>query len=112
MEDYPLSKEVAEWLRGTEVWTVIRHQSCLECDVLTPEFIAMIGGEPTHPTDDPDGPYWKELLEVVNVQLARRRGDNPRNLMPMPRIWDGYDIHQVAEAVHDEVRWFAACLVP
>ena len=103
IDDYPLSREVAAWLRQTTVWTVIRQEDCGECDILTPEFIAMIGGEPSHPTDDPDGPFWEELHEVARVQIARRENQDPRRLMPIPHIWSGYTIAQVAEAVHDEV---------
>ena len=102
-DDYPLDRETAEWLRQTQAVSVIRYRDCGECDIPTHELIAEVGGGPTHPSTDTSDPYWEELWEVVQVQQARLRGDDPTMVMPLPDIWDGYDIHDVADAVHDEV---------
>ena len=101
--DYPLSKETADWLRQTDCWTIIRDEECLECDITTEEFMAAVGGPPSHPTDNPDDPFWDELLEVINVQVSRVNNVDVTTVMPIPQIWSGFSIAEVAEAVHDEV---------
>lgn len=101
---FPLSEGTASWLRQTRAISVIRDQDCHECSIETVELIAEVGGLPSYPTDNPDDPFWDELLEVVRVQQGRRMGVVPTTYMRLPTIWEDYDIHKVAEAVHDEVR--------
>jgi hypothetical protein len=104
--DYPLEMATAKWLRSsTSAVSIVHPDDCMECpsdDEFFTELIESIGGEPTHPTMDPKSPYWQELREVVAVQLRRRNNIVPNAVLPMPNIWDGFDIHEVADAVHDE----------
>lgn len=103
-EDYPLDRSNVDWLRETKAVSVVSVLDCHECTRSPAELVRKIGGLPSHPVADPTAEYWEELLEVVNVQIARRAGDDPRNWMPLPAIWEGYNIDDVAKAVHDEVR--------
>lgn len=60
---------------------------------------------PLHPTSDKNSPYWRDFLHVCKVQVARMRNPNasPSSIgMPLPDIWYGYSLADVAEAVHDE----------
>ena len=103
-DDYPLDRNTADWLRQTQAVSVVRYQDCGECDIPTHRLVAEVGGGPSHPSADVSDPYWEELGEVVRVQQARLRGDDPTMVMHLPDIWAGFNIDEVAEAVHDEVR--------
>ena len=103
-DDYPLDRNTADWLRQTQAVSVVRYQDCGECDIPIHRLVAEVGGGPSHPSTDVSDPYWEELGEVVRVQQARLRGDDPTMVMHLPDIWAGFNIDEVAEAVHDEVR--------
>jgi len=106
MYDYPLDMTTTQWLRtSTNAISIIHPDDCMECpsdDDFFTDMIKSIGGEPTHPSLDPNSSYWQELREVVTVQLNRRSDVDPTTVLPMPNIWAGFNIQQVAEAVHDE----------
>jgi hypothetical protein len=103
-EDYPLSSAMARFLRtSTQAVSVVLPYDCDECpDNSMKELIESLGGTPTHPSSDPHSPYWHELREVIRVQLYRRIGADPSTLMPMPSIWEGQSIEEVAGNVHNE----------
>ena len=103
---YPVTLQTAEFLRQTTAVSVIQQDDCGECDIPPEDLLRAIGGLPSHPPfhPNPNDPYWAQLLEVIQVQQGRLNDADPRLFMPLPKIWDDYDIHQVAEAVHDEVR--------
>ena len=96
--------DTAQWLRNSQCPSVVVSDTCWGCDVPFEDLIAAIGGPPTHPSSDSTSPYWDELLEVVQTQMARQRGDLPSSVMPLPALWKNYTIDQVANAVHNEVR--------
>jgi len=55
-----------------------------------------------------DSAYWDELYEVLEYQLLRvKYGNQPAKYMfpksfPLPQLWQGYSVNQVAFAVFDE----------
>jgi len=65
-------------------------------------YIRRIGGLPTYPERDADAPFWAELEKVTDDQLHRRRNGRPSDLFTLPSLWSSFDVHQVAETVHDE----------
>ena len=105
-EDFPISMDDARWLRDTQAVSIITEEECPEheCNIPFETLIESVGGLPSHPSDNPKHQFWDELCEVVEMQENRIAGVDPLSVMPLPKIWDGYDIHDVAEAVHDEVR--------
>ena len=100
-EDYPICPDTAEWLRESQAVSVIQSSDCAECDIPLSVLIDAIGGYPSHPSST-NMEYWEELWEVVQVQEMRLNNGTLGNLLKLPGIWSGYDIHDVAKAVHDE----------
>eukprot|EP00586_Coscinodiscus_wailesii_P007469 CAMPEP_0172491718 /NCGR_PEP_ID=MMETSP1066-20121228/22571_1 /TAXON_ID=671091 /ORGANISM="Coscinodiscus wailesii, Strain CCMP2513" /LENGTH=296 /DNA_ID=CAMNT_0013260891 /DNA_START=511 /DNA_END=1401 /DNA_ORIENTATION=+ len=70
--------------------------------------IARIGGHPTHPSSNKHSDFWKQMREVVKLQQRRkRRGNSPASdVMPLPELWKGFSLKQVANAVHNEYPGF------
>jgi len=102
-DDYPISLETAAWLRKSECWSVIQREDCgASCKYDFEEIIAAIGGYPTHPTSDPNSPFWHEFRHVVKTQQHRLNDVQPGLIMSIPDIWKDYTIAEVAEAVHNE----------
>ena len=65
-----------------------------------------MNGYPTHATSDKNSIFWDKFLEVCEVQIVRMQSPNgPASLigLPLPIIWEGFTLGQVAEAVRDEV---------
>ena len=65
-----------------------------------------MNGYPTHATSDKDSIFWDKFLEVCEMQLARMQNpDAPASSigLPLPGIWEGYNLDMVAQAVRDEV---------
>jgi len=63
------------------------------------------------PSQPEDAGFWTQFEEVVKVQVLRQESKHDSNIpdplpeiMPfvLPNVWEGYDVHQAAEAVHDE----------
>jgi len=65
-------------------------------------YINALGGLPSYPEDDENAPFWSELEHVTDVQLHRRDNGSPSDVITLPDLWSSFDIHDVAEAVHDE----------
>jgi len=65
-------------------------------------YINTIGGLPSYPEANARAPYWGELEEVTDAQIHRRNNGSPWDLFTLPALWSTFDVHQVAEAVHDE----------
>ena len=42
------------------------------------------------------------MTEITMLQIGRRSNMNPGTILRAPDLWDGMDIHGVADAVHDE----------
>jgi len=74
--------------------------------------IDAIGGLPTMPrntsnldhTDKDDDAFWTDFRRVTELQMGRRSNMNPATILRTPALWKNtrIDIHDVAEAVHDE----------
>ena len=100
---YPLPMEDATVLRTmTQAVSVFHPDDCLECDISVNDLIQASKVEITHPSTDPNSSFWDELWEVVIVQLHRIESKPAEELMVLPEIWKDLDIHEIAEAVHDE----------
>jgi len=108
--DYPI-----QWETGTVMKTQTDAISIVTADdfelkgALADPYIEKIGGMPSMPNDNSDAVFWGELEKVVDVQIARRSGASPSDLLispsdlfTLPDLWTGKDIDEVAEAVHDE----------
>ena len=110
-DDYPLTDIAYNYLLQTDASSVTRNANCGLCNYLTPELIDAVGGPPRHPSMDPQDAVWDELLEVIIVQQKRIALDPVSEVMPVPRIWQGLDLAEIAEAVHDEVSPCSVCLL-
>lgn len=55
-----------------------------------------------HPSKDPWNPFWDDLQEVIQAQIARQRGAPAKDWLSLPKGWEEYSLHEVAKAVHDE----------
>jgi hypothetical protein len=99
---YPIQNTTYSWLRYTTGTSVMTFEKCYKCNWSVKRLIEMAGGLPFHPSKSSSSPYWKELLHVVRIQKLRRKGVDPKTIMPLPMAWKNYSIADVAEAVHDE----------
>ena len=102
--DYPIDHETCLWLGNSQCPSVIIPENCYECDTHFPALIKAIHGKPTHPSRNPNSTYWDELREVILMQAHRLNGTDPKDIMPIPKIWKNFTIEEVAVAVHNEVR--------
>jgi len=100
--DYPLAHEKAIELRKTKAVSIINIADCDECYMPIWRLIQQIGGLPSHPSSNPSSPFWKEMVEVTDMQFKRKQNVKPHTFMPLPKIWQNYTIHDVAKAVHNE----------
>lgn len=97
---YPLSDSLGQLIKTDSVAATPNTASDLP-DVDAASLIAAVGGYPPFPGEEL---FWEEMTEVVDIQLARRAGaDSP---FPLPAVWDGKSIDDVAEAVNDEYPGF------
>lgn len=102
-KDYPISKETALILRTETLGDSIVIADDYELyGVDADDYIAKVGGRPSMPASDPNHEFWDELRHVVHVQLARRSNADPALLNRWPNLWSDFDIHDCAEAVHNE----------
>jgi hypothetical protein len=104
---YPLTLAEAGLLRDeTTAISVFHTADCLECQAhsqLTPQFLLESSNVVlNHPSKDPSNPFWEELLEVMEAQVARRNGDAVSNWLTLPSTWTGLSLANIADAVHDE----------
>lgn len=100
--NYPLKVDTFSWLRLSQCPSIIVESECFECDISFAELVDSVGGHPSHPSSNEHSPFWRELQEVTTVQHLRLGDVDPEETMPLPDLWKGFDIHAVAEAVHDE----------
>jgi len=102
-DDYPMSGSTAATLMDeTNAASVMVAGDYELHGKISMPYINALGGLPSYPEDDPEAPYWVELEHVTDVQLHRRENGNPSTFMTLPDLWNSFDIHEVAEAVHDE----------
>lgn len=104
--DYPISGDIATKLKhdSNAVSIVCDYDPALASNhqALLQSYVKAIGGGPSMPSSNMNDPFWGELREVVRLQIGRRNNMDPRTVLHPPDLWAGRDIHQVAEAVHDE----------
>jgi len=100
---FPINTTTLGWLRKTTAASIVIPEVCSECDDLSFEnLIDIAGGYPSHPSSDRHNIYWDEFYHVIRIQIQRRNGIEPIQIMPLPDLWLDYTIDDVAEAVHDE----------
>jgi membrane-associated phospholipid phosphatase len=102
-DDYPIDMETASWLRSSQCPSIINPENCYECDMSFETLIEAIHGEPTHPSRSPNSSYWDELREMTLTRAHRLNDTDPKEVMPIAKIWENLTIKEVAEAVHNEV---------
>ena len=105
-DDYPITLETAEWLRQTKAVSVFQQDDCFEndCNIDIQTLVLTIKHLLTYPSSNPNHFFWGEFYDVVLIQKKRLENEDPSKILALPHIWKDFDIHQVAEAVHDEVR--------
>jgi hypothetical protein len=106
--DYPLNDTLGYKLRNESNAISVMTKYDFEVKrVCISKYIQGVGGYPTFPSNDPNSTFWPDLEEVVQAQIDRRNGTLPDNsTFTLPDLWQGWDVSQVGEAVHDEVRFF------
>ena len=97
--DYPIRDGVYKNLKKTDAVSVI-NQSDYEVDMDVRNLINSVGGLPSYPMNDENAPYWEELREVIEVQDKRINDANV--FFQLAKIWEGSDLGQIAEYVHNE----------
>ena len=102
LADYPLGESTFEWLRYSKAVSVSVEELCVGCDIPFSELIDVLGGLPNHPSADSSSEYWNELFHVVDIQYKRLENVDPMLIMPLPNLWKGKTIDEIAECVHDE----------
>ena len=103
-KDYPICCELGEILRSETFASsvVLENDHELQGGENAEYYIQELGGPPLHPNTDVCSPFWDDFEHVLNVQMLRRRNVEPSRLARFPDLWRGKNIHQIAEAVHDE----------
>ena len=108
-DGYPISrhKDVVVMLKEDSTGiSVVDDMNDYEIRFNIVDLIEKVGGLPDHPSRNKDAKYWDKLNEVIDMQL---KPDNARadselvDKMMLPLRWKDYTVHDVAEAVHDEV---------
>ena len=114
--DYPIRDEIALALKNQSnaVSVLCDGDFALEPNhrVKARRYIDILGGPPTmprnpdaaHHLDKDDDAFWNEFRQVTQLQLGRRNNMIPATILRAPDLWMATrsDIHQVADAVHDE----------
>jgi membrane-associated phospholipid phosphatase len=65
-------------------------------------YVSALGSLPTFPTSDSNDPFWEDFRVSVQYQTARRNNDPTSTLFTLPDIWSGFNLSQVAAAVHND----------
>jgi len=102
-EDYPLDLATAQWFRKSLCPSIIVEADCNECDISFKYLIDSVGGLPSNPSSDITSPFWENFREVVDMQEKRLNNASVSEFIPLPVIWQGFNISDVADAVHNEI---------
>ena len=102
-EDYPLDLATAQWFRKSLCPSIIVEADCSECDISFKYLIDSVGGLPSNPSSDITSPFWENFREVVDMQEKRLKNASVSEFIPLPVIWQGFNISDVADAVHNEI---------
>lgn len=103
-EDYPIWGDNAEILKRETLADSVVCADPMDFALhgeRAEDYVALVGG-PHMPSSDPNAPYWAELEEVIDMQLARRKGDDPATFNRWPDLWKNYTLTDVALAVWNE----------
>mmetsp|Transcript_31579 Transcript_31579/g.35900 ORF Transcript_31579/g.35900 Transcript_31579/m.35900 type:complete len:198 (+) Transcript_31579:219-812(+) len=110
---YPISGNsavVTMLKKHTNAVTVVDSQDDVELVYDVDKLIEKVGGLPDHPSIDLNTPYWDKLNKVIDMRILtinnrnRPAMDFLDGIMQLPIRWENYTMHEVAEAVHDEVK--------
>ena len=92
IEEYPLDEELGDILK-TQTTVSSADLPKIDADLL----ISKVGGFPSFPGEEA---FWDDLMNVALIQVLRwTNGSVP---FRVPDLWDGYNIDEVAQAVHNE----------
>jgi len=106
INDFPIEGVVSEALKNSFCPTVIDRFDFFPRRSNIERLVQEVGIFPTHPSCDPNNPFWDEMREVIELAIARENNDNTCEIFEVPDIWSGYSLDEVAEAVHDEVKYW------
>jgi membrane-associated phospholipid phosphatase len=96
VEDYPLDESLGDILKTQSMASSPMTAADLP-EIDANELIRKIGGLPAFPGEQV---FWDELMEVALFQAHRIL--NARPPFRLPEIWRGFDIEEVAQAVHND----------
>lgn len=96
IEDYPLDEALGDILKTQSMASAPMTAADLP-EIDANELISQIGGIPAFPGEQV---FWDELLQVALFQAHRILNAKPP--FRLPEIWHGFDIEEVAQAVHNE----------
>jgi membrane-associated phospholipid phosphatase len=101
--DYPIRGDIAQSLKqdSSAVSVITANDPELHGGIDAQDLIRLIGGPPSMPNSQ-SMEFWDDFLEVINVQETRLGNGTPAEVLQLPDLWAGLNIHEVAEAVHDE----------
>jgi hypothetical protein len=107
---YPLTLKVAQALRRETSAVSVFHRldthefkKMTEYSGITLEYLMTATKVPLlHPSNDPESPFWADLLEVIEAQVARIRNFPVEEWLQLPETWEGYNLTTVAETVRAE----------
>eukprot|EP00549_Striatella_unipunctata_P019586 CAMPEP_0118712014 /NCGR_PEP_ID=MMETSP0800-20121206/24501_1 /TAXON_ID=210618 ORGANISM="Striatella unipunctata, Strain CCMP2910" /NCGR_SAMPLE_ID=MMETSP0800 /ASSEMBLY_ACC=CAM_ASM_000638 /LENGTH=352 /DNA_ID=CAMNT_0006616859 /DNA_START=424 /DNA_END=1479 /DNA_ORIENTATION=+ len=100
-EDFPPRGRTDLLIRESNAHSVVTQED-FEVKRSIAKLIRTVSGLPSHASSDPKSPFWTEFAEVIQAQKDRRNKVSAPDVFPLARIWFGYDLEHVAEAVHDE----------
>mmetsp|Transcript_18589 Transcript_18589/g.22777 ORF Transcript_18589/g.22777 Transcript_18589/m.22777 type:complete len:406 (-) Transcript_18589:303-1520(-) len=101
--NYPVRGGVYDMLTSsTDATDVIMLNDARVRKYNIPKIVERIGGWPNHPEADESAPYWNELRHFIDIQKKRMYHPD-LELFPRAEVWRGWDLNEVAEAVHNEV---------
>jgi membrane-associated phospholipid phosphatase len=102
--DYPIQGIKAEIMQRETMADSVITENPMDYDLFgeTAASYMEFLKEPHMPSSDPTSPYWDELREVVDAQIARRAGADPSTLNRWPNTWQDYDLEEIALAVFNE----------
>ena len=105
-KDYPLSDDMAHTLSyESSAYSVVTYHDFEMIGHDIEHYIEAVGGYPPRPTNHYFDPYWHEFKEVVKRSRGRQLGNMPPSqVFVPPRLWEKFNVTEVAEAVHNEVR--------
>ncbi|KAL3940470.1 MAG: hypothetical protein SGARI_000952 [Bacillariaceae sp.] len=100
--DYPPHGEKSKILRRETMASSVMATGDPQLHGATADMYGSKLEAPVFPGSNADNKYWHELREVVEVQKARRSKAEPNSVNRWPDLWQGYDLEEIAQLVHDE----------